>query len=307
MCKVVDVSELQLGGQPRGLGISSPAAHAPIRIRTSTTRSELPSAFHYYGYRQLNPLTGRWVSRDPIEEEGGVNLYGFLGNNPTDSWDYLGLTESEWHSRYSDTIPAIDGCAPGTLMVIGSRIRYENLELSAAYSRAVRKIDRFKNAVVAAEAATTIGAAGVRTAFHGIHAIKHNMGEAAEMGAGAGSGKAFINFAKGETRRFIRNSVWFLPAVGYVDIVYYQCRCRNTLFGTRYEWAKQPTYTFGPMLAEYWDRIAQVYSEPVPLRPYDRMNAAEELEARICAKEQLLTERKTRFYQYESDPDKPKN
>jgi hypothetical protein len=39
------------------------------------------AAFHYYGYRQLNPLTGRWISRDPIEEEGGVNLYGFVGND----------------------------------------------------------------------------------------------------------------------------------------------------------------------------------------------------------------------------------
>jgi RHS repeat-associated protein len=93
MCKVVDVTELQLCGQLPGPGISSPAAQSPVRTRTSTTRSELPSAFHYYGYRQLNPLTGRWVSRDPIEEEGGVNLYGFVGNDGVGRWDVLGMAE----------------------------------------------------------------------------------------------------------------------------------------------------------------------------------------------------------------------
>jgi RHS repeat-associated protein len=99
MCKVVDVSELQLGGQPPGSGISSPAAHAPIRIRTSTTRSELPSAFHYYGYRQLNPLTGRWINRDPIEEAGGVNLYGFVGNDGVGHADLLGFADLDKLAR----------------------------------------------------------------------------------------------------------------------------------------------------------------------------------------------------------------
>jgi len=41
--------------------------------------------------RYYNPETGRWVNRDPIEEEGGVNLYGFVANDPKFIWDYLGL------------------------------------------------------------------------------------------------------------------------------------------------------------------------------------------------------------------------
>ncbi len=43
-----------------------------------------------YGYRYYDPLTGRWPSRDPIEEEGGVNLYGFVENRGTSSIDFLG-------------------------------------------------------------------------------------------------------------------------------------------------------------------------------------------------------------------------
>jgi RHS repeat-associated protein len=43
-----------------------------------------------YGYRYYDPLTGRWPSRDPIEEEGGINLYGFVGNDGVNRWDVLG-------------------------------------------------------------------------------------------------------------------------------------------------------------------------------------------------------------------------
>jgi RHS repeat-associated protein len=45
----------------------------------------------YYGYRYYDPLTGRWPSRDPIEEKGGLNLYGFVGNDGLNKFDLLGL------------------------------------------------------------------------------------------------------------------------------------------------------------------------------------------------------------------------
>lgn len=38
-----------------------------------------------------NPETGRFLSLDPIAERGGVNLYGFVSNDPINKWDYLGL------------------------------------------------------------------------------------------------------------------------------------------------------------------------------------------------------------------------
>ncbi|MFC7339556.1 RHS repeat-associated core domain-containing protein [Haloferula chungangensis] len=43
-----------------------------------------------YGYRYYDPVTGRWPSRDPIGERGGVNLYGFVYNSPTGWIDFLG-------------------------------------------------------------------------------------------------------------------------------------------------------------------------------------------------------------------------
>ena len=38
-----------------------------------------------------NPQTGRWLSRDPIEERGGKNLYGCVNNNALNTFDPLGL------------------------------------------------------------------------------------------------------------------------------------------------------------------------------------------------------------------------
>ena len=34
---------------------------------------------------------GRFINRDPIEEEGGNNLYAFVGNSPLNRVDWLGL------------------------------------------------------------------------------------------------------------------------------------------------------------------------------------------------------------------------
>jgi RHS repeat-associated protein len=44
----------------------------------------------YYTYRYYDPVTGRWPSRDPIEEEGGINLYGFVGNDGVGRVDVMG-------------------------------------------------------------------------------------------------------------------------------------------------------------------------------------------------------------------------
>ena len=38
-----------------------------------------------------NSSTGRWLSRDPIEEEGGANIYCFSQNHVTGAIDWLGL------------------------------------------------------------------------------------------------------------------------------------------------------------------------------------------------------------------------
>jgi RHS repeat-associated protein len=45
----------------------------------------------YFGYRFYSPGIGRWMNRDPIGEAGGINLYGFVQNDPGNLIDPLGL------------------------------------------------------------------------------------------------------------------------------------------------------------------------------------------------------------------------
>ncbi len=49
----------------------------------------------YYNHRYYHPIDGRWISRDPIHERGGNNLYAFVKNRPTHKTDYLGEQEAE--------------------------------------------------------------------------------------------------------------------------------------------------------------------------------------------------------------------
>jgi RHS repeat-associated protein len=52
---------------------------------------ETRGGIYYYGYRHYSPELGRWLSRDPIAENGGVNLYAMVGNDAVTHWDHLGL------------------------------------------------------------------------------------------------------------------------------------------------------------------------------------------------------------------------
>lgn len=69
---------------------TGPMAHAN-KFRFSTKYQDDESEYLYYGYRSYNPSTGRWLSRDPIGEKGGLNLYGFVGNDPIGHFDKKGL------------------------------------------------------------------------------------------------------------------------------------------------------------------------------------------------------------------------
>ncbi len=48
--------------------------------RFSTKYYDAETDLYYYGYRYYSPALGRWISRDPIGENGGANLFGFCHN-----------------------------------------------------------------------------------------------------------------------------------------------------------------------------------------------------------------------------------
>ncbi|OGV67777.1 MAG: hypothetical protein A3K19_15760 [Lentisphaerae bacterium RIFOXYB12_FULL_65_16] len=68
------------------------AATNPFQFSTKYLDSE--TKLLYYGYRYLSTEIGRWINRDPLEEDGGANLYGAMNNDALGRFDVLGL----WHA-----------------------------------------------------------------------------------------------------------------------------------------------------------------------------------------------------------------
>ncbi len=63
---------------------------APAPFGFSTKYTDAETGLLYFGYRYYEPRAGRWLSRDPLEEAGGINLYGFNDNDPLNQIDPLG-------------------------------------------------------------------------------------------------------------------------------------------------------------------------------------------------------------------------
>ena len=61
----------------------------PIRFSTQYTDDVISDV--KYLFRDYTADTGRWLSRDPIEEKGGINVYCFIRNMPIQNIDILGL------------------------------------------------------------------------------------------------------------------------------------------------------------------------------------------------------------------------
>jgi len=79
-----------------------------------------PSDLHLALYRAYDPSLGMWLSRDPIAENGGINLYAYAANNPINLIDILGLSPGAGlnfaSERYSDLVVSIgdfDGAKAG--------------------------------------------------------------------------------------------------------------------------------------------------------------------------------------------------
>ena len=58
--------------------IATSSHPAPFRFSTKYHDPETDTL--YYGYRHYSPRLGRWLSRDPLEENGGDNLLSFCSN-----------------------------------------------------------------------------------------------------------------------------------------------------------------------------------------------------------------------------------
>ena len=141
--KMVDASQASVADykyDPFGRTISSSGSLAAANTyRFSSKELMTLSGFYYYGYRFYDPITQRWLNRDPLGERGSLavrqvtrgnfaadlNLYRFVRNDPNLRLDPLGLTD-RWYAPggvendCSSYLPVIDAdnrrcfiCPPG--------------------------------------------------------------------------------------------------------------------------------------------------------------------------------------------------
>ena len=70
----------------------------------STKFFDAETGLYYYGFRYYDPSAGRWLSRDPIEENGGTSIYGYVGNSSPNYIDNVGLVGT-WTPPSSQNAP----------------------------------------------------------------------------------------------------------------------------------------------------------------------------------------------------------
>ncbi len=68
----------------------------PVRFSSKYWDGE--TGLVYYTHRYYEATNGRWLNRDPIGEEGGLNLYGMVGNDPANQVDVLGMASETFNS-----------------------------------------------------------------------------------------------------------------------------------------------------------------------------------------------------------------
>jgi len=72
------------------LSQSGPLADAN-KYRFASKEWNANAGLYYYGRRFYDPMLQRWLNRDPIQELGGLNLYGYVANSPIVNLDAYGL------------------------------------------------------------------------------------------------------------------------------------------------------------------------------------------------------------------------
>lgn len=109
------------GPRPASHPLSQPQPQRPLKSRNPSNSLSLNGLEHrsrrsgrpgvtFYGYRWYDTANGRWPSRDPIGERGGIHLYGMVSNNAVNWVDFLGLSSERKECDYT-VVYALDASA----------------------------------------------------------------------------------------------------------------------------------------------------------------------------------------------------
>jgi RHS repeat-associated protein len=70
----------------------------PLRFQSKYYDTE--TGLYYFGYRYYDPVSCKWLCRDPLQEQGGINLTAYCNGDPVNAFDPLGLAIGDlWDPR----------------------------------------------------------------------------------------------------------------------------------------------------------------------------------------------------------------
>ena len=94
-----NVIDNQYRYEPFGTLQGNTSAPIPNSRQFAGREYDAETQLYYDRARYLDPTLGRFVSEDPIGLNGGINLYGFVGNDPINGWDPSGTSCKRWSLR----------------------------------------------------------------------------------------------------------------------------------------------------------------------------------------------------------------
>jgi RHS repeat-associated protein len=134
-------------------------------VRFSTKYQDPETDLLYFGERYYCAATGRWLSRDPIDEQGGLNVYAFVQNDPISGVDVLGMWSfgdtKEQFETFRDSLAAT---SKGFLGTDFGR-NYDKCDKALQWSERLGRLSRIP-ALIAATAGVSAWAAGGTTLLH---------------------------------------------------------------------------------------------------------------------------------------------
>src|SRR5262249_45760795 len=111
-------------------------AYSPFGIRQSLG-GDLNADFGFTGhyqhpasglslafYRAYSSGLGRWLSRDPLGEKGGLNLYHYVRNDPLNVIDLYGLDGVGWGFGLSGELSFVQPFTSGGGGAVGVNLQY---------------------------------------------------------------------------------------------------------------------------------------------------------------------------------------
>ena len=132
VCQIVDEQEnivAKYHYSPYGSIISKSGDIAEINpILWNCSYYDFETNLVYSLNRYYSPELKRWISKDPLNEEGGINLYAFVLNSPTNFIDPLGLEKCTPLPSWSIGAPSKPGLVLGPVKVVISAQFEANVE-----------------------------------------------------------------------------------------------------------------------------------------------------------------------------------